>query len=377
MLWSSISEENTLVSWSIWHDKNGDISVRIRYKAAEETSNRDEQVHYRKKSARQVLRDQNHGHAWKANQRVINTQQQSVCDAVSVRQTTPPAAPEAISADVVPDWFDSYLSNRKQLIDLSGVKSSLENISCGVPQGSILGPLLFLMYVNDMEMAVNCKLLLYADDSALLIPGKDLVELENVLSEELRSVSEWLVDNRLSLHLGKTESILFGPKRKINVNPSSKIVCNSSEINHCSVVKYLGAELDQSLDGEVMAGKVLNKVYSRLKNLYRKSKFLNQNTKKLLASALVQCHYDYSCSFWYSSLSKQTKSKLQISQNKLVRFTLNLQPRTHLSSEHFKRLGWLPIDRTTGRTTKIKSCLQSAGWQGSFVPFRPFPLVIN
>ena len=94
-----------------------------------------------------------------------------------------------------------------------------------------------------------------------------------------------------------------------------------------------------------MAGKVLNKVYSRLKNLYRKSKFLNQNTKKLLASALVQCHYDYSCSFWYSSLSKQTKSKLQISQNKLVRFTLNLQPRTHLSSEHFKRLGWLPIEQ--------------------------------
>ena len=215
------------------------------------------------------------------------------------------------------NWFDSYLSNREQLIDLSGVKSSLDNISCGVPQSSILGPLLFLMYVNDMEMAVKCKLLLYADDSALLIPGKDLVELENVLSEELRSVSEWLVDNRLSLHLGKTESILFGPKCKINVNPSLKIVCNSSEINHCSVVKYLGAELDQSLDGEVMAGKVLNKVYSRLKNLYHKSKFLNQNTKKLLASALVQCHYDYSCSFWYSSLSKQTKSN-QISQNKLV-----------------------------------------------------------
>ena len=108
-------------------------------------------------------------------------------------------------------------------------------------------------------MAVKCKLLLYADDSALLIPGKDLVELENVLSEELRSVSEWLVDNKLSLHLGKTESILFGPKRKINVNPSLKIVCNGSEINHCSVVKYLGAELDQSLDGEVMAGKVLTK----------------------------------------------------------------------------------------------------------------------
>ena len=104
---SSISEENTLVSWSICHDKNGDISVRIRYKAAKETSNHDEQVHYRKKSARQVLRDQDRGRAWKANQRVINAQQHSECDAVSVRQTTPPPAPGAISADVVPDQIQT------------------------------------------------------------------------------------------------------------------------------------------------------------------------------------------------------------------------------------------------------------------------------
>ena len=70
------------------------------------------------------------------------------------------------------EWFRSYLTNRKQLVDIGGTLSPLQNVTCGVPQGSILGPLLFLVYVNDMCSAVNCKLLLYADDSALIVPGK-------------------------------------------------------------------------------------------------------------------------------------------------------------------------------------------------------------
>ena len=222
------------------------------------------------------------------------------------------------------------------------------------PQYCVLDILTVCQDVHSRVECIRCR----GDASEKQVHRRPLgIDLGDLKYPRSWTIPEFSTNvNRLSLHLGKTESILFGPKRKINVNPSLEIVCNGSEINHCSVVKYLGAELDQSLDGEVMAGKVLKKVYSRLKNLYRKSKFLNQNTKKLLASALVQCHYDYSCSFWYSSLSKQTKSKLQISQNKLVRFTLNLQPMTHLSSEHFKILGWLPYYWTTGRTTQIKSC---------------------
>ena len=87
------------------------------------------------------------------------------------------------------------------------------SIKCDVPQGSILGPLLFLIYVNDMRAAVSCKLLLYADDSALLTSGKGVSEIEGVLSRKLESLSEWLEENRSSLHLGKTQSILFGSKK--------------------------------------------------------------------------------------------------------------------------------------------------------------------
>ena len=91
------------------------------------------------------------------------------------------------------------------------------SISCGVPQGSILGPLLFLCYINDMSISISkqCKLILYADDSAILFSHKDPDIISNVLGTELESCSKWLVDNKLSLHLGKTECILFGSKRKL------------------------------------------------------------------------------------------------------------------------------------------------------------------
>ena len=92
-------------------------------------------------------------------------------------------------------------------------------MTCHKPQGSILGPLLFLLYVNDMEYAVICKLLLYADDSDLLVSGKDVNRIETILSNELQNVSNWLVDNKLSLHLGKTKSILFGSKIKLCKSP--------------------------------------------------------------------------------------------------------------------------------------------------------------
>ena len=97
--------------------------------------------------------------------------------------------------------FNSYLSNRSQFIDIKGTLSDQGEVTCGVPQGSILGPLLFLFYVNDMESAVDCDLLLYADDSALLNRGKNITDIEQKLREELTKLNVWLIDNTLSLHM--------------------------------------------------------------------------------------------------------------------------------------------------------------------------------
>ena len=89
-------------------------------------------------------------------------------------------------------------------------------LNCGVPQGSILGPLLFLLYVNDMPQAIECDLLLYADDSVLLFTHKDVDVINDQLNRGFNSLCEWFVDNKLSIHFGedKTKSILF--TRRIN-----------------------------------------------------------------------------------------------------------------------------------------------------------------
>uniref|UniRef100_A0A671TKH7 Reverse transcriptase domain-containing protein n=1 Tax=Sparus aurata TaxID=8175 RepID=A0A671TKH7_SPAAU len=121
-------------------------------------------------------------------------------------------------------WFLSYLTDRTQVCDVEVTLSEPQSIVCGVPQGSILGPLLFLLYINDMSAVVHCKLLLYADDSALLVPGCNVRDIKNTLGAELESVNQWLIDNKLSMHLGKTEPILFGTKRKLAKSNVLKVI---------------------------------------------------------------------------------------------------------------------------------------------------------
>ena len=114
------------------------------------------------------------------------------------------------------NWFQSYLSNRSFLVNLGNNFSQPASVSCSVPQGSILGPLLFLIYVNDMSQAVKCDLFLYADDTCLVCQHKDINKIENQLNEDFSNICDWFVDNKLSIHFGedKTKSILFTSKFK-------------------------------------------------------------------------------------------------------------------------------------------------------------------
>ena len=102
------------------------------------------------------------------------------------------------------DWFRSYLSNRNQIVNVNDTESDLSLVTCGVPQGSIFGPLLFLCYINDMELSIisECKLLLYAEDSAILYSNKDSRVISAKFGLEPEMCSKWLVDNKLSLHMG-------------------------------------------------------------------------------------------------------------------------------------------------------------------------------
>ena len=109
-------------------------------------------------------------------------------------------------------WFKSYLSNRRQLVQVDGIQSDLMQLSCGVPQGSLLGPLLYLIYSNDMVTSVKNLLLLYADDSVIISADKNPDVVARDLGLDLDSCNTWLINNKLSLHVDKTELILFGSR---------------------------------------------------------------------------------------------------------------------------------------------------------------------
>ena len=177
-------------------------------------------------------------------------------------------------------WFRSYLSERKQVTSINRVQSQPCTISSGVPQGSILGPLLFICYMNDIPISVNCKFMLYADDTVLLSSGKDTRKIANELSKNLESCNTWLVNNKLALHPDKTESILFGTKRKLKKVDDFNVTCMNKSLCRKQSIKYLGCLLDDDLSGESMVQQILNKTSSRLKFLYRHAACLDFHSRK-------------------------------------------------------------------------------------------------
>ncbi len=119
-------------------------------------------------------------------------------------------------SDTVKSWVASYLSGREQRVEVGGMLSESKTVYNVVPQGSVLGPLLFLLYINDNQAVFVCNMFLYADDDALLASGKETNKIQEKLGEELVKVKDWLSENKLLLHLGKTESIIFGSKYKLS-----------------------------------------------------------------------------------------------------------------------------------------------------------------
>ena len=118
------------------------------------------------------------------------------------------------------------------------------------------------------------------------------------------------------------------------------------EIKQYKHVNSLGCMFDESVLGEIMALRVIEKINSRrLKFLYRKNRYLDVPLCRLLCNALIQPHFDHACTAWYSNLSKKLKDNLQVTQNKCIRFCLKLQSREHISNEHFQKRNWLPINQ--------------------------------
>ena len=204
-------------------------------------------------------------------------------------------------------WFKSYLSDRAFKVNINNHFSDLSKISCGVPQGSILGPLLFLLYVNDMPQTVH-------SDSGSAFQDKDVHTIEHQLNKDSSNLCEWFVDNKLITHLGedKTKCILFGSKHKLKNAGKLNIMYNRIEIKQYSKVTYLGCLLDETMSGESMALKTIKKINQKLKFLYRKNRFLTPELRRLLCNAIIQPHFDYACSAWYPNLTQKLKKNFKL-----------------------------------------------------------------
>ena len=133
------------------------------------------------------------------------------------------------------------------------------------------------------------------------------------------------------------------------------------EIKKHSKVKYLGCMLHQTMSGETMALSLINKINNKLKFRYRKNRFLTPTLRRLLCNALIQPHFDYACSAWYPNLTKKSKNRIKTSQNKCIRFCLQLDKTTHISHKEFEALNWLP------ESERFNQCINSIVLSASMI----------
>ena len=150
-------------------------------------------------------------------------------------------------------WFSSYLKNRRQLCRVNGVASNMGEISCGVPQGSCLGPLLFLIYLNDLPFSLkNSEVAMYADDTSISYSSKNIDELNEALNSDVDALKQWLEGNNLSLNLINTQAMVIGSRpnlKKISdkLVPIPSFAIGNSHIDVVANAKYLGIQLDKHL----------------------------------------------------------------------------------------------------------------------------------
>ena len=188
--------------------------------------------------------------------------------------------------------FSDYLSDRTQVTVINNVNSETSFISCGVPQGSILGPLLFLLYINDLP---NCNLLsdvrMYADDTNLTFASKDPNELFSSLTHDLGNLKQWFDSNRLSLNVLKTKCLFTGTRQKISLLASEPHICLDGHlIERVNSYKCLGVHVDEILSWEAHISEVIGKVAKILAALRRLRPICHQSTLLTIYKSLVLPH---------------------------------------------------------------------------------------
>ena len=162
-------------------------------------------------------------------------------------------------------WFSSYLIGRSQRVEFDKALSTLPDIASGVPQGSVLGPLLFTLYISDMPSCICfSQVLLYADDTVLFFTAKTAIELEASLNNDINRISSWMQENKLFLNVSKTEYVIYGSHLRLKREDSISLSCNGSFLTKSESFKYLGVVIDEVLSFNNHIEHVVKKVSRKL-----------------------------------------------------------------------------------------------------------------
>ena len=198
-------------------------------------------------------------------------------------------------------WFSSYLLGRKQKVFVNNVLSESENIICGVPQGSILGPLLFLIFINDLPLEINNVLTdLYADDTTLYYIDKSQACIEQQLQTALHKLSEWCKENGMLINTTKTKVMLITtPQRRVNLNNYNFYLTYTNEaLSVVTCEKILGVFIDNNLTWTNHTDAVAKKIVSNLWLLSRIKTYLTIHQRVQFYKSYVQPHIDYCNTIW-------------------------------------------------------------------------------
>ncbi|KAK9876686.1 hypothetical protein WA026_014065 [Henosepilachna vigintioctopunctata] len=275
------------------------------------------------------------------------------------------------------NWFRSYLSERQQNVKCGYSFSENMSVESGVPQGSVLGPLLFVLYINDIENIVkNCKIHLFADDTIIYITSSESNIIDK-LQEDIDRLVIWLNSNKLKLNVQKTKAMILG-KRNITEKilgdlDRINLKINNDKIEIIETIKYLGIIVDSKLKFENHREYVCRKISQKLGVLYRCSKYLTCWARKTVYNIIILPHYLFASTILYLSNIDGIK-RLQLLQNRAMRIILKRNRYAGIDNM-LQDLNWINIEKFLEMQAlifiyKIKTGIMPDYFDEILVPFQ-------